>query len=107
MSDSLPDPTRMSGGELEGPTKEAYVRLAKLIEAESDVHTLLSLRPAAIADPAGPWFYLIETPFATYPKFVIGRTDADNERPVILFTSGTEWAAADEWKKFQPAEERR
>jgi hypothetical protein len=97
MSNSLTDPTRMSGGEVEGPLKEAYDRLAELITAETDVHRLLALMPFHDSLPGEQWIYMIETPFSSFPRFVIGETDAANAAPSLLFQSGTEWSARNHW----------
>lgn len=91
-------PARMSGGELTGPARDIFLELSKLIAAEPDVHRVMDLTPLDPAEPEGLWHYLIETPFATFPKFVIGLTDIRNEAPSIVFQSGTEWAAMEEWQ---------
>lgn len=102
MSDSLTDPSRMSGGEIEGPLRDTFVRLSRLIRVEPDVHLLIALDRLQDDDDLDdrPWIYLIETPFATFPRFVIGRTDDDNENPDILFQSSTEWSAMEEWQNL-------
>jgi hypothetical protein len=95
--DTITTAARMSGGEVEGPLKEAYDRLAKLITAEPDVHRLVALMPLHDSLPGEQWIYLIETPFPSYPRFVIGETDGANTAPSLLFQSGTEWSAQDHW----------
>ena len=47
--------------------------LLALIAAEPDVRAVLELEPVA---GTGDWLYLIETPFDSFPRYVIGRTDA-------------------------------
>jgi hypothetical protein len=78
----------MSEGETEDA--EAYQRMRGLICREVDVHELLALSWCPRADL---WLYLIKTPFATWPKYVVGYTDTDNENPEVLFRCGSEWAA--------------
>ncbi len=95
--DLLHDPTRMSGGEVEGPLKAAYDAIRKLITAEPDVHRLLAVLPFHDSVPTGRWLYFIETPFSSFPRFVIGETDLPNAEPSILFQSSTEWSARDHW----------
>lgn len=97
MSESTTIPSRMSGGELTGPARDILIDLRHRIEAEPDVHRVIDLTPLDPAEPEGLWHYLIETPFATFPRFVIGQTDIRNESPSIVFQSGTEWAAMNEW----------
>jgi hypothetical protein len=91
--DTITTAARMSGGELEGPLKDTFIRLAKLIQAEPDVHRIIAMDQ--IDDE---WHYLIETPFASYPRFVIGKTDDDNQEPTILFQCSAEWSAMEEWQ---------
>ena len=91
-------PARMSGGELAGPAREIFAELSKRIAAEPDVHRVIDLTPLNPEKPEDLWHYLIETPFATFPKFVIGLTDIRNDSPSIVFQSGTEWAAMEEWQ---------
>ncbi len=101
-STTTPTAARMSGGEIEGPLRDAFVRLSRLIRVEPDVHLLIALDRLPDDDDLAdrPWIYLIETPFATFPRFVIGRTDDDNENPDILFQSSTEWSAMEEWQNL-------
>ena len=47
--------------------------LRDLIAAEPDVRAVLELEPIAGSDD---WRYLIETPFGSFPRYVIGRTNA-------------------------------
>lgn len=93
IPDTTTAPARMSGGEITGENKDTFVRLAKLIESEPDVHRLIALD--CIDEE---WHYLIETPFATFPRFVIGKTDDDNLEPSILFQCSAEWSAMEEWQ---------
>lgn len=86
----------LSGGELPAERRAEFLRVRALIQKEDDVHEVLALAKYA-GEPR--WLYLIQTPFATFPKFVIGSTDADNLHPELLFRCGTEWAAQDEWNR--------
>ena len=75
---------RYSGGE--SPAREAIIRLRSMILQESDVLAVLGLCEQA----DGRWLYLIKTPFATWPKFVVGYTDDQNLNPSIIFRCGLE-----------------
>lgn len=75
----------ISGGETEDRTE--YLRLRALIQKEEDVYEVLAL---SWVPQEQRWLYLIKTPFATWPKFVVGYTDADNADPEILFRCGHE-----------------
>lgn len=67
-------------------------QLRKLIEQEEDVKRVIRL------EPHGDRFrYLIETPFETFPKFVIGTTDATNEDVRIEHKCGLEATAQEAW----------
>jgi hypothetical protein len=90
--------TRMTGGEITGEQKVQYLRLENLISDEPDVYEVHELMPLP---EEGRWLYLVETPYATFPKFVIGSTDADNSNPEILFQSGAEWSARAEWDRLK------
>ena len=63
-----------------------------LIAAESDVKRVLE-----IVQVGERFRYLIETPFATYPKFVIGSTDAELNDVRLQFKCGLECNARREW----------
>lgn len=70
--------------------------LCDLIAAEPDVRAVLELEPiAGTAD----WRYLIETPFATFPRYVIGRTDATMSDVRITHRCGHIATARIEWEK--------
>lgn len=86
---------RMSGGEVESPLKEIHARLRRLITDEADVHRLICLEPLDSV-----WIYLIETPFADFPRYVIGFTDDNNTEPTVVFQCGAEWSAQDEWNRI-------
>jgi hypothetical protein len=100
MPETISTPTRMSGGELESPQRDTFLALRRLIEQEPDVFRVLALESFDATDPDSRWLYLIETPFASFPRYVIGTTDAGNEDPEILFQSGSEWAAREQWNPF-------
>lgn len=69
------------------------VRLRTLIELEPDVRRVLELVP--LAD--GHFRYLIETPFRTFPKAVIGTTDADNYHVWIEAKYSSLSGAREDW----------
>lgn len=55
-------------------------RLRSLITQEEDVKTLHRL--VRVNDERA--LYLIETPFESFPRFVVGLTSMDNDVPLIL-----------------------
>jgi hypothetical protein len=73
--------------------------LREQIGRESDVRRVLELTPIG----GGRFRYLIETPFATFPRFVIGTTDAENEDVRIELKCGAEWNARQQWAERQVA----
>lgn len=85
----------LSGGETEDSAE--YAALRSKILAEPDVYEVLAL---SFVPPEQRWLYLIKTPFATFPKYVIGYTDSDLAEPEILFSCGAEWSARAEWDKL-------
>jgi hypothetical protein len=68
-------------------------KLRALIEAEPDVKRVLELQP--LAD--GRYRYLIETPFETFPRFVIGDCDASGNAVHHRVKCGREQSARDLW----------
>lgn len=86
-----------SGGEMDETYRRQYVALRNFIQREADVHAVLELARM----PAGKWMYLIQTPFVTFPKFVIGVTDVENESAEILLRCGSEWSARAEWDRLE------
>lgn len=76
--------THMTGPEITPLRREAYLALRANILSEPDVHALHNLSPI----PGGRWVYIIETPFATFPKFVLGTTDDDNVAPLLIAKAG-------------------
>jgi hypothetical protein len=86
---------RLSGGEHQKSPED--IKLDALIKAEPDVFRLVDL--VQLVD--GKFLYQIETPFAGFPKYVIGSTDAENKAPHILLKCGTEWAADEAWRGFR------
>lgn len=92
---------RFSGGEISEAHKRQYVALRNALQKEPDVHAVLEL--ARQTD--GRWLYLIETPFVSFPKFVIGRTDVENESVDLLFRCGAEWSARAEWDRIRHGKE--
>lgn len=93
----LTNPGSLTGGEIPAEQRRQYVELRNRIQKESDVLQVLEL--ACQCD--GRWLYLIQTPFVTFPKFVIGRTDLSNEWTEILFRCGAEWSARTEWDRLR------
>lgn len=104
MSDPLPDSTRFTGGEISGPLKERYEHFRSLLNAQDDCHRVVNLQPVNASEPAGPWLYLVETSFATYPRFVVGRIEYPEGRTdahvKILLLCGAEWSAQDYWQNL-------
>ena len=71
---------------------EQIVWVSRLIEGQPDVKRVVKLEPAGER-----YRYLIETPFATFPRFVIGTTDADLADVRIEGKCGTDWGAEQMW----------
>ena len=69
-------------------------QLAARICLEGDVRRLLELRPL----PDGRWAYWIETPFESFPRYVIGSTDAQMTAVRIEFKCGQAWSARQAWE---------
>lgn len=70
---------------------EALVDLAALLRREQDVRGVIALQP--LGD--GRALFLIETPFVTFPKFVVGSTNEHNDDVRILMSCGARWSAED------------
>lgn len=97
---SAPDPHRTSGGEITGEEKAAWLRMADILRSQEDVHRLVALD----WDPDNiRWWYLIETPFATFPRFVVGHTDPENLEPVVCCQSAAAWSAQSAWDELIPS----
>jgi hypothetical protein len=94
---------RLTGGEIPEPQRAAMIRLRSLIRQEPDVLEVLAL---SYLPEAQRWLYLIKTPFATYPKYVVGTTDSDNEQPVIHLRCGQEWSARESFDSLNCGEHR-
>jgi hypothetical protein len=74
------------------PAADPLEQLRGLIEREPDVKKLHRL------EQCGDRFrYLIETPFETFPKFVIGTTDATNNDVRIEHSCGLQSTAEEAW----------
>ena len=99
MNDANETHHGLSGGEISDKDRARYVKVRDNIKFEPDVHRLLDLQP-----DDGRWRYLIQTPFITWPKFVIGTTDDANEEVKILFRCGSEWSARGEWDRLSGEE---
>lgn len=91
-------PHKMTGGELPEPMRSEMLRLRALIQAEEDVHAVHGLAKIAGEDR---WLFFIQTPFATFPRFVIGSTDPANDRPELLLRCGAEWSAREAWTDLE------
>lgn len=63
--------------------------LRELICRAADVRRIVELVPLA----GGRAAYLVETPFETFPRFVVGTADADNAEVEIGLRCGAEWSA--------------
>lgn len=92
---TTPTTDRLSGGETED--REAFLKLRALIQRETDVHEVIAL---SWVPQENRWLYLIKTPFATWPKFVVGWTDSDNSETEILFRCGTESFARENFNEM-------
>lgn len=79
-------------------TNSQLAKLRELILAEEDVKTLHRLEPRF-----GRYCYLVETPFETFPKFVVGTTNASNTQVHIAHKCETLEQAEDAWKRLQTA----
>lgn len=77
-------------------TEPMNTPLRDLIAAEPDVRAVLELEPIA---GSADWRYLIETPFATYPRFVIGRVSETGEPLAIYHYSARIETARERWNK--------
>lgn len=66
------------------------------MEREEDIKRVVRL----IANGGGRYMYLIETPFATFPKFVIGTTDAAFEDVRLKLRCGLIESAEEAWLRF-------
>jgi hypothetical protein len=97
----ITNPGSLTGGELPPEERRQYVELRDRIQKEPDVLLVHAL--ARQAD--GRWLYLVETPYITFPKFVIGRTDLSNESVELLFRCGAEWSARAEWDRLRHGKE--
>jgi hypothetical protein len=65
------------------------IDLADLIRREQDVRQVIALQP--LGD--GRALFVIETPFMTFPKFVVGSTNEHNDDVRILMSCGARWSA--------------
>ncbi len=73
-----------------------FIDLAELIRREQDVRQVIALQP--LGD--GRALYLIETPFMTFPKFVVGSTNEHNDDVRILMACGARWSAEAEFDQI-------
>jgi len=89
----MPD-FRLSGGELPPNERDAFHEMRKRVHAQPDVHNVLGL---SHSQALGGWFYWIATPFATWPRYVIGFTDANLSEMRIHCRTSVEYEAAARW----------
>lgn len=85
----------MSGGEAPEAEREILTRLSELIAAEEDVYILHAIEADALQP--GRYLYMIETPFETWPKYVVGRTNADLSEVQHLYKCGAHWSVEAAW----------
>jgi hypothetical protein len=70
-------------------------QVAEMIAREGDVLRVVEceeIRP-------GRYRYLIETPFLTFPRFVIGQTNSDLSDVRVRLKCGAEWNAVQRWQE--------
>ena len=70
--------------------------LADALMREKDVRAVLALQPL----DDGRALYLIETPFLTFPKFVVGSTNAANDDVRTLLACGARWSAVEAFEEI-------
>lgn len=95
-----PTPTRahrVSGGEIAQDISDRMKALSKRLLAEDDVHEVLEVIPTSTE---GFWFYLIQTPFATWPRYVIGETTEDLSDVNPFFFCGQREEALERWAHY-------
>jgi len=73
--------------------------LRSKIEIQNDVKKVHRLRQII---GTKNWHYLIETPFETYPKFVVGICDSFGDPVQIETTCGLLKTAIDFWQELYP-----
>jgi hypothetical protein len=71
---------RMTGGETED--RADFLAMRALLAKEPDVYAVTAL---SWVPSEGRWLYLLKTPFATWPKYVVGFTDRENKEPEVIF----------------------
>lgn len=72
------------------------VSLREIMAREEDVKRIVRLEPTG----TGRFRYLIETPFATFPKFVIGTTDAKFDDVRLELRCGLLESAEERWPEL-------
>jgi hypothetical protein len=70
--------------------------LAEILMREDDVRTVHALQPM----DDGRVLYLIETPFLTFPKYVVGSTNAANDDVRTLLACGAKWSAVEAFEEI-------
>jgi len=76
--------------------KKPIDALREIMLREQDVKRLVRLAEWS----GGRFLYQIETPFATFPKFVIGTTDAAFDDVRIKHRCGLEESSDEAWNRF-------
>ena len=89
-----------SGGEIPAGQKETFFVLRKLLHAADDVLRVVHLAP--FDTDATRWIYLIETPFATFPRFVVGTCAPDGSECRIEYHHVSEQGAVASFEQFIP-----
>jgi hypothetical protein len=74
---------------------KSETQVAERIAREDDVKRVVECEEIA----PGKYRYLIETPFKTFPRFVIGQTNSDLSDVRIRLKCGAEWNAVEQWQK--------
>lgn len=68
------------------------ITVKAMLESHADVKRVLKLEPRF-----SRWLYLIETPFVTFPRFVIGMCDEQGMQASVKLSCGTERIALERW----------
>ena len=92
----MPD-FRLSGGELPPNERDAYHNMRKNLLNKPDVHAVLGL---AFDREANVWLYAIATPFATWPRYVIGITDPGFVEIDHVFRGNDSTQSNAEWRRL-------
>jgi len=92
------EPASLTGGDLPEKAAHLYQAMRQMLYASPEVREVLAL---SWLPDVQRWLYMVRTPSAwTYPKYVIGTTDANNTDPAFLFRCGTPRTAWTEWEEL-------